>query len=207
MWLIAGLGNPGGGYAGNRHNVGFMLADELAGHYRFSSYSSKHQSQLAQGEIAGEKIFLCKPQSFMNLSGGAVAAVAKFHKILPERVLVLHDELDLPLGKIRIKQGGGHGGHNGLRDIDRHLGQNYWRMRIGIGHPGHKDAVHHYVLSDFGKQEKTLLELLLRTLSEELPVLLAQGHEAYMTKIALATGDSGTKKTTSPAKKENTHGI
>lgn len=207
MWLIAGLGNPGGGYAGNRHNVGFMLADALARRYGFPAFSSKHQSQLAQGEIAGEKIFLCKPQTFMNLSGGAVAAVAKFHKIPPEQVLVLHDELDLPLGKVRIKQGGGHGGHNGLRDIDRHLGQNYWRMRIGIGHPGHKDVVHSYVLSDFGKQENTTLEPLLAALSDQLPLFFLQGHEAYMTKIALATSAQDTKKSAATSKKENTDGV
>lgn len=204
MWLIAGLGNPGGGYQGNRHNAGFMLADVLAQRFAFSPYRSKHQSQLAEGEIAGEKVLLCKPQTFMNLSGGSVAAVAHFYKIPPEHVLALHDELDLPLGKVRAKLGGGHGGHNGLRDIDRHLGQDYWRLRIGIGHPGDKDAVHAYVLNDFSAEEKKRIAPLLETLADAMPVFFTQGHEAYMSKIALATGASDTKKQT---QKEKTDGI
>lgn len=191
MWLIAGLGNPGASYAGHRHNVGFVIADALADHYRFPAYSSKYQAHCAQGAIGDTKALLCKPQAFMNLSGQSVGEAARFFKIEPPKVLVLHDELDLPLGKVRIKQGGGHGGHNGLRDIDRHIGQDYWRMRIGIGHPGHKDAVHGYVLSDFSKAEREVVEILAKAICTHLPLMFGQGTEALMSKIALAMQTAG----------------
>lgn len=200
MWLIAGLGNPGASYQCNRHNVGFMLVDVLAHKYRYPAFASKHQALLAQGHMAETKALLCMPQTFMNLSGQAVGEVCRFYKIPPEKVLVLHDELDLPLGKIRIKRGGGHGGHNGLRDIDRHIGQDYWRMRIGIGHPGHKDAVHGYVLSDFAKPEREPLAAQLDVIAQQLPLMFSAGHEALMTKIALAMKGTDATTATKPAK-------
>lgn len=185
MWLIAALGNPGAKYAAHRHNVGFMFADELARSLSFTGWSQKFSSELCDGRIADEKIILLKPQTFMNHSGQAVGDAARFYKIPEEKVLVVHDELDLPVVKMRIKQGGGHGGHNGLRDIDRHLGKNYWRLRIGIDHPGDKDRVSGYVLSDFGKAERQKIDTLIDDLVRHMPLFFEQGHEALMTKIAL----------------------
>lgn len=185
MWLVAGLGNPGPSYARHRHNAGFQLLDRIADDYRVPSWRQKHKSEISEWVLQDEKILLCKPQTFMNKSGDAVAAVAQFYQIPPERILVAHDELDLLPAKIRIKQGGGHGGHNGLRDIDRHLGKDYWRLRIGIGHPGDKNLVHNYVLHDFGKEEAAAMHRLYETISAELPLFITQGHEALMSKVAL----------------------
>ena len=140
MWLIVGLGNPGGSYARNRHNIGFMAADEIVRRHCFSPWRSKYQGQIAEGTIAGEKVLVLKPETYMNLSGQSVAAAARFHKIPNGNVIALHDEIDLPPGKVRVKKGGGAAGHNGLKSIDAHLGNDYWRVRLGIGHPGDKDT-------------------------------------------------------------------
>jgi len=138
MRLFAGLGNPGTSYAMNRHNVGFMAVDQLARMHDFSSWKTKGGSLVSEGRIGTEKVILAKPQNFMNKSGLPVAELARFHKIDGNDIFVFHDELDLAAGRLRVKNGGGHGGHNGLRDIDRHLGPNYWRVRIGIGRPPHQ---------------------------------------------------------------------
>ena len=185
MWLLDGLGNPGSNYEGNRHNVGFMIADALASDYHFPNYSSKHQALFSKGSIAGEDCVICKPQSFMNDSGKPTGQVARFFQIPTEKIIVFYDELDLPLGKIRIKQGGGHGGHNGLKSLDAHLGKDYWRVRFGIEHPGHKERVTGHVLSDFSKQEKPYVDERCNDLSRNLPLFFEQGHEALMTRIAL----------------------
>lgn len=184
--LLVGLGNPGGEYAGNRHNVGFMAIDRIAEINRFSAFKKKFGGLLAEGSIEGAKVFLLKPLTYMNLSGEAVASAASFYKIPPERIIVFHDELDLPLAKIRVKQGGGHGGHNGLKNIDSHLGKDYWRVRIGIGHPGDKEMVTNHVLSDFSKGEQKAVDTQLAALSEHIALLLAGDEARFMNKITLA---------------------
>ena len=185
MWLVVGLGNPGSGYAQHRHNAGFMAVDALAHTYHATSFSKKFHGECADVTIASEKCLLLKPQTFMNLSGKAVLAAAQFYKIAPEKILVLHDELDLPLAKLRIKQGGGHGGHNGLRDIDSVMGQNYWRLRMGIGHPGNKDMVHSYVLSPFSSEERPVMQEFLTSLAAHLALFWQKSPAALMSKLAL----------------------
>ncbi len=185
MWLLVGLGNPGDKYARNRHNIGFMALDRLADKYSaFSLWKSKHQGLLADASLAQQKVYLLKPQTFMNNSGPSVSATARFYKIPPERVVVFYDELDLAPGKIRIKRGGGNGGHNGLKSIDAHYGKDYWRVRLGIGHPGAKERVIGHVLGDFTSSEQAWLDPLLDTLALHLPHLLAGKLETYQSKVA-----------------------
>lgn len=169
MRLIVGLGNPGAGYAKNRHNAGFMAVDAIAERYLFPNFQQKFRGLLSEGRIAEQKIFLFKPLTYMNLSGEAVGELCRFYQIPAPEVVVLHDELDLPLGSLRVKQGGGHGGHNGLKSLDAHLGKDYWRIRLGIGHPGHKDLVSDYVLGDFGKEEKRQISEVIEEVAHSLP--------------------------------------
>ena len=183
MFLIVGLGNPGAEYSGTRHNVGFMAADTGARRFPFNDFKSKHQGLLAEGEINGQKTLLLKPQTYMNLSGQSVGAVARFYKIAPENIIVFHDDLDLKPLDVRIKQGGSPGGHNGLKSIDAAIGNMYWRIRVGIGHPGDKAMVADYVLSNFSKQELNALDELLDKLVSHLPILMAGDATAYRTKI------------------------
>ena len=140
-WLLVGLGNPGREYARNRHNIGFMAVDEIAREYGFPIWKRKFQGQMAEGRIAGEKVILLKPETYMNLSGEAAGTAARFYKIPPERIWVFHDEMDLPPGRLRTKHGGGSGGHNGIKSLDQHLTPAYGRVRLGVGHPGDKDRV------------------------------------------------------------------
>lgn len=184
--LLVGLGNPGAEYEGNRHNVGFMALDRIADTYRFPAYKKKFGGAVTEGEIDGKKLLLLKPLTFMNISGESVAACAHFYKIQPTQVFVLHDELDLPLGKLRVKMGGGHGGHNGLKSIDAHLGKEYRRVRIGIGHPGDKDAVSDYVLSDFPKAEKKQVDTMNEEIARHIALLLAGNEAEFMNRISLA---------------------
>lgn len=183
MILVVGLGNPSKEYAFNRHNVGFMAADTCARRFPFNDFKSKHQGLLAEGEINGQKTLLLKPQTYMNLSGQSVGAVARFYKIAPENIIVFHDDLDLKPLDVRIKQGGSPGGHNGLKSIDAAIGNMYWRIRVGIGHPGDKAMVADYVLSNFSKQELNALDELLDKLVSHLPILMAGDATAYRTKI------------------------
>lgn len=184
-YLIAGLGNPGASYAGNRHNIGFMLIDLLAERYGVALTQKKFHGIYGKGEIAGQAVYLLKPETYMNKSGVAVSAAANFYKIPPEHIIILHDELDLTPGKLRIKQGGGHGGHNGLRDIDRVIGQNYWRMRLGIGHPGLKTQVTGYVLCDFADEERSWLKDWLDDIARHFPLMLRDGApEKLMSEVA-----------------------
>lgn len=184
MWLIAGLGNPGAGYARHRHNAGFMALDAIAARYGASAWKEKHKGEVADATIAGEKCLLVKPQTFMNLSGQSIQPLLQFYKILPENLLVLHDELDVALGKCRTKKGGGHGGHNGLRDIDARIGPDYHRIRIGIGHPGDKDRVHDHVLSNFTADERTVMEPVYEAIAEHLPLFFTHSPDAMMSKVA-----------------------
>jgi PTH1 family peptidyl-tRNA hydrolase len=194
MWLIVGLGNPGGSYARNRHNIGFMAADEIVRRHCFSPWRSKYQGQVSEGTIAGEKVLVLKPETYMNLSGQSVAAAARFHKIPNGNVIALHDELDLPPAKVRVKKGGGAGGHNGLKSIDAHLGNDYWRVRLGIGHPGDKALVTNWVLGDFAKSDQEWLEPLLDALAKELPLLFDGNENGFMTKLTQAVPAPKPKK-------------
>ncbi|MBB4002397.1 aminoacyl-tRNA hydrolase [Aurantimonas endophytica] len=191
MLLIAGLGNPGSRYAGNRHNIGFMAVDEIARDPAFGPWSKKFSGEIAEGLIGGEKVVLLKPQTFMNESGRSVGDAVRFYKLEPSQVVVIHDELDLPPGKLRVKTGGGNGGHNGLRSIDAHLGsKDYRRVRLGIGHPGSKEAVTPHVLGDFAKVDREWLEPFLEAVARHVDSL-AKGEDAvFMNKVAMATGAS-----------------
>jgi PTH1 family peptidyl-tRNA hydrolase len=193
MLLIAGLGNPGPQYARNRHNVGFMAADAIARRHSFSGFSKKFRGEIAEGTLAGEKALIIKPMTFMNLSGDSVGEAMRFYKLSPSDIIVIHDELDLAPGKLKLKVGGGHGGHNGLKSIDAHCGKDYKRLRIGIGHPGHKDRVNPHVLGDFAKADQQWLEPLLDAIADHAD-LIAKGDDAgFLNKIALATGTTAPK--------------
>jgi PTH1 family peptidyl-tRNA hydrolase len=187
MWLLVGLGNPGTGYARHRHNVGFMAVDEIAKSHAFGTWKGKFQGKLSDGKFGREKVVCLKPDTYMNLSGQAVAEAVNFHKLDPKNVIVFHDDLDLAKGKVRTKVGGGHGGHNGLRSIDAHIGVNYQRVRLGIGHPGAKELVHGYVLSDFSTEDKEWLPLMLKSVSIHLELLLEGNEAEFLNKITLAT--------------------
>ncbi len=187
MLLLVGLGNPGAEYARNRHNIGFMAVEEIARRHGFGPWRKRFQGQTAEGTVGGEKVIALEPLTFMNLSGQSVAAALQFFKLKPENVVVIHDELDLPPGKIRVKKGGGHGGHNGLRSIDAHLGKEYWRIRLGIGHPGDKDRVSGYVLHDFAKAEQSWLDPLIDAVADAFPLVVKGQPENFMNKVTLAT--------------------
>ena len=175
-----------------------MAADTLVRRHSFSPWRAKFQGELCDGTIAGERVLLLKPQTFMNLSGQSVAATARFHKIAPADVLVLYDELDLAPGKVRVKKGGGAGGHNGIRSIDAHLGRDYWRVRIGIGHPGDRDRVTGHVLQDFAKADEAWLAPLLDAVADAMPLLLAGDDNGFMSKVAVLTQPPKSKKTPEP---------
>ncbi|MYA87739.1 MAG: aminoacyl-tRNA hydrolase [Boseongicola sp. SB0662_bin_57] len=179
MKLFVGLGNPGPKYAGHRHNVGYMAVDRIAADHDFGGWRSKFQGQICDGRMGSGKIMLLKPETFMNESGRAVGEAQRFHKLAPEDVVVFHDEIDLAPGKMRVKQGGGHAGHKGLRSIDAHVGNNYQRVRIGVGHPGRKDAVPFHVLKDFSKADQAWLEDLLAGISDGAPFLAADDIDKF----------------------------
>ncbi len=184
MWLIIGLGNPGDKYEDNRHNIGFMVADELARDNIFPNFKSKFQGEISEGRIANQKVILLKPMTYMNDSGISVRKCADFYKIPPEKIIVFHDELDLAPSAIKVKQGGGTGGHNGLKSIDAHLGnKEYWRVRLGIGHPGDKNRVSGYVLSDFSKEEQKWLDDWIYVLSKNIDGLIDGKHNEYMARV------------------------
>jgi peptidyl-tRNA hydrolase, PTH1 family len=187
MKLIVGLGNPGAKYAGNRHNIGFMAVDRIAADHGFGPWKSAFKGEVAEGRLGVDKVLLLKPGTFMNLSGQSVQAAMAFYKLGLTDIIVLHDELDLAPGKCRIKQGGGHAGHNGLRSISAMVGEGYGRVRLGIGHPGHKDAVAAYVLHDFSKADQDWLDDLLRGLSDGAPHLAAGDGQKFMNAVALRT--------------------
>ena len=183
--LIAGLGNPGREYEGTRHNAGFWWVDELARAHQFVfKAENKFHGLAARGSVLGREIFLLKPQTFMNVSGRAVGALMQFYKIEPQHILVVHDELDLPPGSAKLKLGGGHGGHNGLKDIIAHLGtKDFWRLRIGIGHPGERADVSDYVLNPPRREEANLIEQAMRR-AHEVSHLIVEGKlEAAMLKL------------------------
>lgn len=185
MKLFVGLGNPGAEYAGNRHNIGFMALDRIAADHGFGPWKKAFHGLVSEGRLGGEKVVLLKPDTFMNKSGQAVQAAVTFHKLPLADVVVFHDELDLAPGKLRVKMAGGHAGHNGLRSIHGHLGEAYGRVRMGIGHPGHKDAVAGYVLHDFSKADRDWLDPLLQGISEGAADLVQGEDSRFMTTVAL----------------------
>jgi PTH1 family peptidyl-tRNA hydrolase len=183
-WLVVGLGNPGQAYNLTRHNIGFMLVDLIAELCGVSSFKNKFSAEIADCVIDDYKMILAKPLTYMNNSGNAVRAIADYYKIAPSNILVVHDDLDIPLGKLKMKIGGGAGGHNGLRSIDSCLGtNNYWRLRLGIGHPGDKSMVSDYVLSNFKRAELSELKPYLEVISSNLGTFFKQGSEAFIKKI------------------------
>jgi len=187
MYLLVGLGNPGSGYAKNRHNFGFMAVDEIIRRHSFSAERIRFQGLTADATLAGEKVMALKPTTFMNESGRSVGEAIRFFKIPPENVIVLHDELDLPPGKVRVKVGGGHGGNNGLRSIDAHIGKNYRRVRLGIGHPGDKNLVSGYVLRDFAKAELPAIDKTIDAVAKHIDLLIRGDDAGFMNKVALDT--------------------
>lgn len=184
MLLLVGLGNPGSEHRRQRHNVGFMAIDTIAERHNFQPFRKRFQGEIAEGVLDGTKTLLLKPQTYMNLSGKSVGEAAHFYKLPPAQVVVAHDELDLAAGKIRMKTGGGHAGHNGLRSIDAAIGPNYRRLRIGIGHPG-KDLVLGYVLQNFHADERLWLDPLLDAMAAEAGYLAKSDDTGFMTKVAL----------------------
>lgn len=182
--LLVGLGNPGPRHAHNRHNIGFMALDEIARRHGFGPWRTRFQAQLAEGRIGSHRVLALKPMTYMNESGRAVGAAVRFYKLDPAQVTVLHDEIDLRPGKVKVKTGGGPGGHNGLRSLDAHIGRDYRRVRLGVGHPGHKDLVEGYVLQDFAKAETARRDKLLEAVAEELPRLLEGDEGAFMSRVA-----------------------
>jgi peptidyl-tRNA hydrolase, PTH1 family len=185
MRLVVGLGNPGARYARNRHNVGFLALDAIARRHGVPGFRSRFKGELAEGVIGGERRLLLKPQTFMNASGESVSEAARFFKISPSEIVVIHDEIDLRPGKLRVKCGGGTAGHNGLRSIDALIGPDFWRMRIGVGHPGIKELVQPYVLQNFPSEEVTLwVGPLLDAVAETIGLLLSGAPDAFMSEVA-----------------------
>jgi PTH1 family peptidyl-tRNA hydrolase len=188
MLLLVGLGNPGARYARHRHNLGFMAVEAVARAHGFGPWRTRFKSLISEGRLGDVKVLLQKPQTFMNLSGQAVAEAARFYKLPPGQIVVCHDEVDLVAGKVRIKTGGGVAGHNGLRSIAEQLGSaDFRRVRLGIGHPGHKDLVSGHVLGDFALADREWVERLLDAFAEAAPLLAAGDDAGCMNKIALLT--------------------
>lgn len=185
MKLWVGLGNPGAKYAMNRHNIGFMALERVAEDKGFAPWRSKFQGSLTEGNLGGEKVLLLKPETFMNLSGQSVGEAMRFYKLAPEDVTVFHDELDLAPAKLRLKTGGGHAGHNGLRSVHAHIGEAYNRVRLGIGHPGHKDRVAGFVLSDFAKADQEWLDDLMRGICDGAAELAKGDGSKFLNAVAL----------------------
>lgn len=206
MRLFVGLGNPGAKYAQNRHNIGFMALDQIAMDHGFSPWRGKFQGSLSEGKLGPEKVVLLKPETFMNKSGQSVGEAMRFFKLSPNDVTVFHDEIDLAPGKLRVKSGGGHAGHNGLRSLHAHIGEAYGRVRMGVGHPGHKDAVPRYVLHDFPKADRAWLDDMLRGVSEGAAHLADGDTGRFQNAVALrldpprsSTGQHGAKPAPDPA--------
>lgn len=189
MKLIVGLGNPGAEYAGHRHNIGFMAVEAIADKHGLGPWRKKFSALLCDGTLGGERIVLLKPQTFMNISGQSVAEAAQFYKIDVADIIVLHDELDLLPGKLRVKTGGGDAGHNGLRSITQHMGSDYVRVRLGIGHPGSKERVHGWVLGDFAKADRDWLARLLDAIAAASGRLAGGQLERFQTDVARAMQD------------------
>ncbi len=189
MLLIVGLGNPGRRYAGNRHNIGFMAADAIHRFHRFAPWRARFEGEVSEGLIGGQKTLVLKPATYMNESGRAVSQAMRFYKLNPADVVVIYDELDLPPGKLRMKQGGSTAGHKGLKSIEAHIGAGFRRMRIGIGHPGSKDLVNHHVLHDFARADREWIDPLLTAIAANAELLVSGEDASFMNRVHLATND------------------
>lgn len=201
MILLVGLGNPGPKYARNRHNIGFMMVDEIARQHGFAAWRKKFQGEVSEGLIGGNKVIALKPMTYMNESGQSVGKAMRFYNLQPDDVVVVYDELDLPPGKLRMKTGGGLAGHNGLRSIKAHIGDSFHRIRLGIGHPGHKDKVHGYVLKDFAKQDASWFEPLSDAIAEYAHLLATREFATFQNKVHLRVNDDEPVAKAKPAKK------
>ena len=191
MLVVAGLGNPGGRYARNRHNFGFMALEAIAAAHRFGPFRARFSGLAAEGTIGRERVLLLAPQTYMNESGRSVGEALRFHKLDLSALTVLHDELDLAPAKVRVKVGGGVAGHNGLRSITAHVGNDYRRVRLGIGHPGDKALVHNFVLSDFAKSEGPWVDAVCRAVADALPLLLEGKDASFQNRVHLALDAAG----------------
>jgi PTH1 family peptidyl-tRNA hydrolase len=191
MRLFVGLGNPGAKYAHNRHNIGFMAVDEIARRHGFAPWRRRFQGETTEGSLDGERVVMLRPATFMNESGRAVQEAASFFKIAPGEVTVFQDELELPPAKVRVKVGGGIAGHNGLRSISAHIGNDYRRVRLGIGHPGVKELVHGYVLSDFAKDERPWVQALCEAVADSAGLLTTDRDSTFQNKVHLAMQAKG----------------
>ena len=191
MRLFVGLGNPGAKYGGNRHNIGFMAVDEIARRHGFAPWRRRFQGETTEGSLDGERVVMLRPATFMNESGRAVQEAANFFKIAPGEVTVFQDELELPPAKVRVKVGGGIAGHNGLRSISAHIGNDYRRVRLGIGHPGVKELVHGYVLSDFARDERPWVQALCEAVAESAGLLTTDRDSTFQNKVHLAMQAKG----------------
>jgi PTH1 family peptidyl-tRNA hydrolase len=200
MLLIVGLGNPGREYEKHRHNVGVVIVDALHRRYGFGPWRRRFSSDVAEGSVGDAKATLIKPLTYMNESGRAVGEAMRFYKLEPASVLVIHDELDLAPGKVKVKTGGGGAGHNGIRSVTGHLGPDYRRLRVGIGHPGHRDLVSSYVLRDFPKGDAEWLDPLIAALAENAPLLVAGDDAGFANRVHLATQPPKAKDDTTPSK-------
>src|SRR6185436_4141257 len=197
MLLIVGLGNPGANHKGNRHNIGFMVVDAIAKRHGFPPWRRRFQGVATEGTIGGEKVLLLLPGTYMNESGRAVAEAQHFYKLGLGDIVVFHDEIELPPAKVRVKAGGGIAGHNGLRSISQHVGNDYRRVRIGVGHPGVKDLVHAHVLSDFAKSEREWVETLCDVMAENAGLLAQAKESTFQNKVHLAMTAKGFGETKS----------
>jgi peptidyl-tRNA hydrolase, PTH1 family len=192
MLLLVGLGNPGREYARHRHNIGFIAVDAIAKRHGFAPWRPRFDGETAEGQVDAVRVLALKPTTYMNNSGHAVAAAARFYKVPPERTIVVHDEIELAPAKVRVKQGGGNAGHNGLKSIDAEFGRDYWRLRIGVGRPdraitdANPEAVSNYVLHDFAKTERPWVEALIDAVAENFPLLAAGDHARFQNKVTLA---------------------
>lgn len=191
MLLFVGLGNPGAKYQGNRHNIGFMVLDEIARRHGFTPWRRRFQGETSEGALDGERIILLKPSTFMNESGRAVGEASQFFKISLPDIVVFHDEIELPPAKVRVKTGGGIAGHNGLRSISAHVGNDYRRVRLGVGHPGVKDLVHAHVLNDFAKAERPWVEALCDIIADNAGLLATGKDSTFQNKVHLAMHAKG----------------
>ena len=185
MRLLVGLGNPGPEHAHNRHNVGFLAAGEIARRYSFGPAKARFKGEYFEGNISNEKIGILLPLTYMNLSGQAVSNIVQFYKIANKDIFVLHDEIDLEPGRVKVKRGGSSAGHNGLRSLDQHIGIDYWRIRLGVGHPGNREAVKYYVLNDFAKIERPLIANMIDAITGAFPLLLTGETNLFMNQVSL----------------------
>ena len=187
MLLVVGLGNPGPEYARHRHNIGFMAVDAIVHRHVFAPFRPRFDGRAAEGRFGRERAVCLKPSTYMNDSGRSVAAAMRFYKLAPAQVIAIHDEVDLAPGRCKVKLGGGNAGHNGLRSLDAHIGREYWRVRLGVGHPGDKDRVPDYVLHDFAKADRLWLEPLIEAVADAFSTLAEGDAAGFMNRVALAT--------------------